>query len=404
MKELMKKILIVDDDRNTRVLIKYALEGFECIEADSGVAALQLLLKTNLSPDLILLDQRMPEMDGMMTLDAINQKELELKCVMVTAEGTLQLALEAMKKGALDFVVKPFDPHVLKHTVEKALKVVELMKDKKHLLEERQQAQKDYESHLQREVNKRTEEAVKSKLEAQRANQAKSEFLANMSHELRTPMHGILSFSKFGVDRINEENKEKLLKYFQEIRSCGKRLLGLLNDLLDLSKLEAEKVDYDFKNQPFCPVVEKAICEVDALSKGKDLSVVFHRKGSSGKVKMDKNKIVQVVINLLSNAIKFSPKGEEILIDIHQHENHLQLSIVDRGIGILESELKNVFDEFIQGSQTKSGAGGTGLGLAISKRIILDHQGEIWVENNPGGGTIACFLLPLKFKKEVKNR
>ncbi len=395
-KYIMKKILIVDDSKSNRMLMKYALEGFECVEADSGVSALRLLLETDFSPDLILLDQRMPEMDGMMTLDAINKENSELKCIMVTAEGTLQLALEAMKKGALDFVVKPFDPDVLKHIVEKALKVVELMQDKKHLEEERKKAQRNYESQLEREVGKRTEEAMKAKDEAQRANRIKSEFLANMSHELRTPMHGILSFAKFGVDRINEVDKTKLHKYFQEIRCCGERLLDLLNNLLNLSKLESGKADYFFQKQQLGPIVEKSINEVSAFSEEKGITIVLNKKKSIFEAQLDRDKMVQVMVNLLSNAIKFSPEGEKISIDIQDSNDYLQLSIADRGVGVLENELKNIFEKFVQSSQTKTGTGGTGLGLAITKRIILDHQGKIWVEDNPGGGSVFRFLIPVK--------
>jgi len=392
----MKKILIVDDDQNNRKLIKYALDGFESIESDSGIAALKLLSESGLSPDLILLDQRMPKMDGMMTLNAINKMNPDWKCIMVTAEGTVQLALEAMKKGALDFVVKPFDPDVLKHTVEKALQIIKLMQEKKHLEKESQEAKKNYQIQLEEEVYRRTNEAIKAKIEAERANHAKSEFLANISHELRTPMHGILSFAKFGVDRINEVDKEKLHKYFKEVRSCGERLLHLLNNLLDLSKLEAGKVDYNFQSEQLGLIAEIAISEVSAIYEEKAIAIVLNKTDSLTKAQLDKDKMVQVVVNLLSNAIKFSPKGEKISIDIQSYNDHIQLSVTNKGVGIPEDELINIFDKFVQSSQTKTGSGGTGLGLAITKKIVVDHQGKIWAEKNPDGGAIFRFSIPTK--------
>lgn len=243
---------------------------------------------------------------------------------------------------------------------------------------------------------------------AELANKAKSEFLANMSHELRTPMHGILSFSHFGLSRLDKVPVEKLGKYFLRINESGNRLLLLVNDLLDLSKLEAGKMQFEYVTANLEQVVESCVAEQQARLNEKNLKVELNSIHPIAN--FDKLRIGQVVTNLLSNAIKFSPADSLINIEIKpghlkskqgQLIKALQLSVSDVGCGIPEDELETVFDKFIQSSKTKTSAGGTGLGLSICGEIIKGHQGELWVENNISGGASFYFLIPLY--KELIN-
>ncbi|MBU3917386.1 hybrid sensor histidine kinase/response regulator [bacterium] len=233
-----------------------------------------------------------------------------------------------------------------------------------------------------------------AKKEAERANRAKSEFLANMSHELRTPMHGILSFAKFGIKGIHSSDKITLLDFFKEIHSSGERLLNLLNDLLDLSKLEAGKMNYNFQASRMSPQVMVSINEFKALANSKNIAIEYNEPTFDDTVVMDTNRIVQVIKNLLSNAIKFSEPENRIFVKTDEMENSLLVSVRDNGIGIPTAELETIFDKFIQSSSTNTGAGGTGLGLPICKQIIEDHKGEIWVENNKGKGATFFFRVP----------
>ena len=229
---------------------------------------------------------------------------------------------------------------------------------------------------------------------AERSNHAKSTFLANMSHELRTPMHGILSFAKFGQQKTETASKEKLKSYFDEIHDSGSRLMTLLNDLLDLSKLESGKTTYSMRKGCLKETLALACSEMKAFSEEKGLTLFMDAPSSDTSGDFDAERILQVARNLLSNAIKFSEKGTTIRIKLDSAPDLLRCEVSNRGVGIPQPELEAVFDKFVQSSKTRTGAGGTGLGLAISKEIIQQHQGRIWAENSTDGETIFTFEFP----------
>ncbi|MDB5805663.1 MAG: domain S-box [Betaproteobacteria bacterium] len=247
-------------------------------------------------------------------------------------------------------------------------------------------------------------EAVAAREAAETANRSKSEFLANMSHELRTPMHAILSFATFGVDKAGEAERKKLSHYFHNIQKSGNRLLALLNDLLDLSKLEAGKMDID--PQPVRPadLLREAVIEAEALAKHREISLELDLAEPELTAQLDSARLLQVLGNLLSNAIKFSPEGGRVLLGMRRLEAAqtgdvsgpmLELRVRDEGVGIPEMELEAVFDKFVQSSKTKTGAGGTGLGLAICREIVQSHGGTIVACNNPPPLRGASFVLCL---------
>jgi two-component system sensor kinase FixL len=229
---------------------------------------------------------------------------------------------------------------------------------------------------------------------AEAANQAKSEFLANMSHELRTPLHGILSFADFGLRKANTTTAEKIQSYFRQIDQSGRTLLTLLNNLLDLSKLEAGKMALTFQPIDLGMLTTTVAEEFRALAAERQLTIHWQVPGEKTKATVDAEKIKQVLRNLLSNAVKFSPPGGTITLDLRANTESVVVTVRDQGPGIPEDERETVFDKFVQSSTNKSSAGGTGLGLAICREILTIHQGRIWAEGGSNGAVFA-FELPL---------
>lgn len=246
-------------------------------------------------------------------------------------------------------------------------------------------------------------ELALAKEAAEQANAAKSLFLTNMSHELRTPMHGILSFARIGLQRGSQSEPERLTGYFERIISSAERLMTLLNDLLDLSKLEAGHMELHPSKIDLSLLARTTIAEFEALAKSRQIDIQTLCTGRST-VTADGKLITQVLANLLSNAIKFSPACSQICLSIQpgvlntpagaQPRQALEIIVADSGPGIPENELERIFDKFVQSSKTHSGAGGTGLGLAICREITHIHGGQILARNREGGGAEFILRLP----------
>ncbi|MCB1852704.1 MAG: PAS domain S-box protein [Gammaproteobacteria bacterium] len=266
-------------------------------------------------------------------------------------------------------------------------------------------------------TRKQAEEQLKlSKMMAQRANEAKSTFLANVSHELRTPMHAILSFSAMGVEKTESAPREKLHRYFSNIHDSGSRLLALVNDLLDLSKLEAGRMLFEKQDNDLRRVAETACNELEEMLDEKNLTVSIEDTAIDTDACFDKDRILQVMYNLLSNAIKFSPEGRHIGISFGATElpagrresdsrmlSAVSVSIADQGCGIHPDEMETIFDKFVQSRKLLGSAGGTGLGLAICKEIIDGHTGRIDAENNQDGGATFVFTIPRRSINEKRS-
>ncbi|GGE92271.1 hypothetical protein GCM10008027_16430 [Pseudoalteromonas gelatinilytica] len=251
---------------------------------------------------------------------------------------------------------------------------------------------------LEEEVKARTAQLEHAKNVAEAANHSKSEFLANMSHELRTPMHSILSFARFGLEKVANDDlsKDKLNKYLSRIEQSGERLLSLLNNLLDLSKLDVGKFPFNPHKHNLSNIIKTSIDDVSGTALERNIAIrpIGFEQGIV--LECDEEQINQIMRNLLGNALKFSEPNSEIDISLAVHEEMAEIAVIDRGIGIPEQELEKIFAKFEQSSKTNSGAGGTGLGLAICREFVSLHQGTIMASNNEYGGATILVRLPLE--------
>ena len=261
-------------------------------------------------------------------------------------------------------------------------------------------------ANCKREISSLLEQNQNLLLEKQQAevfSKRKSEFLANMSHELRTPMHAILSFSRMSLKKLGVIEKARLMNNLEIIYENGQRLLHTLNDILDISKLEAGQMEFSFERKSIKDEIIAVIRELQSLLLDKGITYTINTEGTDSFAEFDSYRIGQVLQNIIGNAIKFTPAEGNIQITIVEaiiaNQKAIKVSIRDQGQGIPADELESIFDKYVQSSKKATHVGGTGLGLSIAKKIIHIHRGKIWAENNITQGSAFHFIIPKTHKE-----
>ena len=236
--------------------------------------------------------------------------------------------------------------------------------------------------------------------ELQVASQHKSQFLANMSHELRTPLNAILGYTELIVDQIYGKVPDKIRDVLERVQKSGRHLLGLINDVLDLSKIEAGQLVLSLNDYTFEEVTQSVATAVGSLAAEKKLHLVVDVPPGLPVANGDERRITQVLLNLVGNAIKFTDAGE-VAVRVTLPDGMFVVSVADTGPGIREEDRQKIFEEFqqVDSSSTKT-KGGTGLGLAIAKRIVEMHGGRIWVESTVGKGSTFFFSVPVRTNQQ----
>jgi signal transduction histidine kinase len=233
------------------------------------------------------------------------------------------------------------------------------------------------------------------------ASQHKSQFLANMSHELRTPLNAILGYTELMADGAYGEPSEKMLGILKRLEANGKHLLGLINDVLDLSKIEAGQLVLELSDYCMQDIAQTVRSTLEPLASDKKLAFKVEMVPELPPGHGDGRRLTQVLINLVGNAIKFTDAGE-VAIKADANNGAFHVSVRDTGAGISAADQAKLFQEFQQADNAITRKkGGTGLGLAISKRIIEMHGGRIWVESQVGQGSTFAFTLPVHVERQV---
>jgi len=223
----------------------------------------------------------------------------------------------------------------------------------------------------------------------------KADFFSSMSHELRTPLTSIKEGTGLLLEGIGGPITEKQQRLLNIVAEESRRLISLVNSLLDLSKMEAGMMTYAFENSNVAPLIKKAVVELTPLIEAKEIHLEMDIPGELPPTKLDRERILQAIRNLLGNAVKFTPRAGRVRVAARSHAGKLEVSVRDTGPGIAPESLKTIFDKFHQGAHHSAfAANGTGLGLAIAQHIITSHGGQIWAENDPAQGSTFFFVLP----------
>lgn len=367
------KILIVDDEPGIRSGIQRALRNFkvgypfmeedfefESIEAETGEIALEII--HNEPVDVILLDNKLPGIQGIDLLEKINHMQLDTVVMMITSYASLDLAVKATNKGAFNFVPKPFTPQELKSAIESITK---------HLF-------------LKRMTRKLKEEG----------KHIRFQFLSVLSHELKSPINAVEGYLRILQEKQVGDNIDDYMSMIDRslVRLQGMR--NLIMDMLDLTRIESGKKKRDIKEIDLYEMGKLVIHTVEPLAIQRNVKIYFDCDENL-LFRTDSDEIEIILNNLMSNAVKYNREKGEVFFSISKQKNNLKIRVEDTGIGIAPQEQKNLFQEFtrIKNSKTKS-ITGSGLGLSIVKKMVELNNGEITLESEVDKGSVFTVTIP----------
>jgi signal transduction histidine kinase len=399
----MLKVLIVDDDEVDRMAVRRSLNtsdiNITLLEASDYLEAMDFLEDTSF--DCVFLDYRLPGKDGLALVQEIRATGNKVPLVVLTGQGDEQIAVELMKAGASDYITKSrISSELLLKTIKNVIRIykaesqIELFN--KQLIETNEQLKRKNE-----ELEEKQRQIHLQNIKLLEAAELKSKFLATMSHELRTPLNAIMAFSQMLIRKTKEKLSSSEADMLERVYNNGKNLLALINDILDLSKIEAGGLQLSPEEFDIAQLVKITTDELRALAEQKQISLNIFFNIQNSKIINDRTRVRQVLVNLISNAIKFTEIGG-VTIKIHEvFPDRLVIAVKDTGIGIAPEDLGHIFEPFRQINQSNSRPyQGTGLGLAITDSLVKMMNGCICVQSELGKGSEFSFELPRSLQNQ----
>jgi len=407
-------ILLVDDRPENLLALEAILEpiGQPLVRANSGPEALKRVLETEFA--VILLDVQMPGMNGFEVAEIIKSRERSRTIPIIFLSAISKedaYVFKGYSMGAVDYVFKPFNPDVLRSKVavfvDLFLKQREIQRQadllresqKRELELEHRTSLLETEARSAAKLSQMNDELHRRQIALEQAMGARNRFYASMSHELRTPINAVIGYSTLMLDNIYGPLNAKQKEGLQRTLKAARHLLELVNDVLDLSKIEAGKIELTLQPVMFPSLIEDLFVTVRPLADEYGSTLALDMDGEPFNIVSDPRRVRQILLNLLSNAIKFG-EGKPIRVVCKQDANRgVELEVVDEGVGIAKDDISRIFEEFVQVSESKQP--GTGLGLPISRRLAQLLDGSLSVHSEPGRGSAFRLTLPASLEDDL---
>ena len=407
-------LLLVDDRPENLLALEAILEplGQALVRASSGPEALRQVLGTEFAA--ILLDVQMPGMNGFEVAEIIKSRERSRTIPIIFLSAISKedaYVFKGYSMGAVDYVFKPFNPDVLRSKVsvfvDLCLKQREIQRQgdllresqKRELELEHRTSLLEAEARSSAKLSQLNDELHRRQVALEQAMGARNRFYASMSHELRTPINAVIGYSTLMLDNIYGPLNAKQKEGLQRTLQAARHLLELVNDVLDLSKIEAVKIELSLQPVMFPALIEDLFVTVRPLADEYGSTLALDMESEPFNIVSDPRRVRQILLNLLSNAIKFG-EGNPIRVVCKQCEDRgVEIEVVDEGVGIAKEDIARIFEEFVQVSESKQP--GTGLGLPISRRLAQLLDGSLTVCSTPGQGSSFRLILPASLEDDL---
>jgi signal transduction histidine kinase len=393
------KVLVVDDEESVVVTIKaiLQLDGYDVATTTSGVKARAMVREVEY--DLVLTDLRLEDGDGLDVLKAVRESYPETVTIMLTGYASLESAIQALRAGAYDYLVKPSEVEELRATVARGLERRRLGSE----LRARVAELADLNASLQRRIDEATAELKERYEQLKELDRMKSQFLSIASHELKTPITAMSGFLQVALRRVRRlgdgdaaapvaEGLRGITDQLEIVYRQTGKLARLVDELLDVSRIQTGRIEFRYGDVDLSELANEVATRMQLTTTNHEISV---RRDSENIVTADRDHLEQVLNNLITNAIKYSPSGGSITIDVRPDDGGVRVSVIDEGIGIPAKELEAIFGLFYRSpDRAARDAAGMGLGLYISREIVVRHGGRIWAESAGTKGSVLNVVIP----------